>query len=100
MKKLSTESKKFFNTIKKAYKIEDHVSLAILEQASEALMRIRDAQKVIDEEGLVLTDRFGQKKNHPATVIERDSRNAFLKALNQLGVDVNSIPEEEDFFDI
>jgi phage terminase small subunit len=52
------------------------------------LDRLRQAQEIIDKDGPVIKDRFGVPKQHPATLLERDARNQFLRAWKQLGLDI------------
>jgi hypothetical protein len=60
----------------------------VLETALQAFDRMTEARKLIDQDGAVTSDRFGQLKVHPALVVERDSRYAMLAALKQLNLDL------------
>jgi hypothetical protein len=64
----------------------DHAGRVLLCLALESHGRMREAQEVIKREGLVA----GSKMN-PAIIVERDSRLAMLKALRQLGLDVEPV---------
>jgi P27 family predicted phage terminase small subunit len=88
---LSAEAKKMWREIQGEYQITDSGGLTILCTACEAFDRMRQAQKLIDTEGMVSADRFGQSKPHPAIVIERDSRGQMLAALKQLNLDLEPI---------
>jgi phage terminase small subunit len=59
---------------------------AVLAVACEALDRMRQAQRAIEQDGAYIDGRFG-KKAHPGLAIERDSRLAMLRALRELGLD-------------
>ena len=48
------------------------------------------ARKVLDAEGVTYTDRFGAPRARPEVGIERDSRLAFLRALRELGLDLEA----------
>jgi len=65
---------------------------AVLLTALEALDRMRQAQALLDADGLTVTDRYGTAKAHPAVTIERDSRTAFLRAMRELGLDLEAPP--------
>jgi len=52
---------------------------------------MRDAQALIKAEGMVISDRFGQKKQHPATIIERDAKQTLLRHWKALGLDLEPI---------
>jgi P27 family predicted phage terminase small subunit len=90
-KGLSSEANRWWASIRKEYDISDPGGLLILASACEAFDRMRQAQRRLRREGLTTTDRFGQRKVHPATVIERDSRAAMLGALKQLHLDLEPL---------
>ena len=70
------------------YRVLDAAGLAVLEQALRAFDRAEEARRLLDREGCVVKDRWGQVKLHPAASVERDARAAFLSALKQLGVEI------------
>ncbi|MBE7543781.1 MAG: hypothetical protein HS123_15590 [Solibacteraceae bacterium] len=70
------------------YTIDDTPGLLVLEATLEAFDRLRGAQKVLAEEGITLADRFGQPRQHPATMVERDARTALMRGLKALNLDV------------
>ena len=61
----------------------------ILVKAAEAHDRGEEARKILKTDGIVIADRFGTKKAHPAVAIERDARVAFMRAIRELGLDVD-----------
>lgn len=79
----------FYGAVLHQYGLDDDASLALLQAASEALDRIAAARAVIERDGEVILDRYGQPKVHPACALERDSRNSFLSAMRLLGLDPN-----------
>jgi len=87
-KGLSDEAAGFYARLAKEYGIIDAGGLALLGQACEALDRLRQAQAILVEEGIIYRDRFGQPHQHPASLSERDARNQLLKALSMLNLDV------------
>ena len=56
----------------------------VLRMAAEARDRYRQAKEELDRDGLTFLDRFGQRRLHPAHVVERDARSAFLMAVRSL----------------
>jgi P27 family predicted phage terminase small subunit len=90
-KHLSAESKKLWRSVLADYELEPRHE-AVLLAALEALDRMRQAQALIAAEGLTVLDRYGTAKAHPAVVIERDSRTAFLRAMRELGLDLDAPP--------
>jgi hypothetical protein len=63
----------------------------LLRTALEALDRLRAAQAETERDGVVLRDRWGQAKPHPACQIERDSRTGLLAALKALRLDIEPL---------
>lgn len=64
-------------------------ALAMLELGCSALVRWREARQVLDEEGLTLPGRWGERL-HPLVNVEKDSRIAALRALREL--DLEGVP--------
>jgi P27 family predicted phage terminase small subunit len=64
----------------------DADALPALVELCEALSRKIEAREVIERDGLIVKDRFGQDKAHPAISVERDSRLAVLRCLRVLGL--------------
>jgi P27 family predicted phage terminase small subunit len=85
---LSTESRDLWRRIVADYELERH-HLAILERACEALDRLRECQAAIAREGITVEGRFGPRP-HPAAPIEAQSRIAFLRAVRELGLDLEA----------
>lgn len=73
------------------YTIQDQAGLLLLQTGMEAYDRMHAAQALITKYGAVTTDRFGQLRSNPATVIERDSRAAMLSALKALNLDLEPL---------
>jgi len=64
----------------------DHAGRQLLCLALEAHQRMRQAQRALKRDGLVLKGRL-----NPVVIVERDSRLAMLKALRQLGLDLEPL---------
>ena len=90
-KGLSKEAQKWWKELEKEYQIEDQAGLLLLQTTCEAFDRMRSAQETIKKEGLQVTDRFGQKKAHPLTTVERDARSAMLQGLKALNLDLEPL---------
>ena len=69
------------------YAINDSAGLLLLEQGLRSFDRAEEARRLIDEQGSVVLDRFGQARQHPAAQIERDNRAAVVRTLAALGID-------------
>lgn len=85
---LSAESRAFWRSVTADFELERH-HLSILEVACEALDRMRQAQAAIKADGAYVSGRFGMRA-HPAIAVERDSRLAHLRALRELGLDLEA----------
>ena len=88
-KHLSSASRKLWRSVLADYELERWHE-AVLQTALEALDRMRQAQAQLAEDGLTTVDRYGGVKAHPLFVVERDSRAAFLRAMRELGLDVEA----------
>jgi P27 family predicted phage terminase small subunit len=89
-KSLAADGRKLWASIVEAFDL-DPAALSILEAACLSQDRETAAMKAIKAEGMTTTDRYGRCKAHPAVLIERDSRAAKLKALKQLGLDLEPV---------
>jgi hypothetical protein len=86
--KITREGKKLKKSILAEFDIPDRGGLEILNRAIESFCRMREAEEIIDHEGLVVLNRFGEAREHPALNTERKARGQFLLALKQLNLDV------------
>lgn len=82
--RLSTEAQQLWDRIMADYQIADQAGQLVLQAGLEAFDRLRQAQALLEADGLIVTDRYGQRKAHPATAIERDCRSAVLAAFRLL----------------
>lgn len=88
---LSAEAKKVWRDLLAEYQIDDVAGLRILRTALESFDRAAEARRQIDNEGLTVLDRWGQKKAHPLLAVERDNRAAFLAGLKALNLDIEPL---------
>ena len=88
---LSPTGKKLWRAILAEWPITDSVHLAVLRTALESLDRADRCRAIVDREGEVIKDRFGQAKPHPLLAAERDARSSFLQAVKTLGLDPTQI---------
>jgi P27 family predicted phage terminase small subunit len=82
---LSAEARSWWRKICSGWQLDD-AGYLILQGGLECFMRMREAQVMLLKEGIVVTDRFGQLKAHPATIVERDSKAGLLRALRALNL--------------
>ncbi len=63
--------------------------------ACQALDRLRQAQAILSRDGIVVRDRWGQLKSHPASTIEREARSGLLMALKAMNLDLESLDTDD-----
>lgn len=85
---LSEPSRAFWRSVVADFELEVH-HLAILQAACEARDRMDEARARIDADGPYTEGRFGMRA-HPAIAVERDSRTAMLRAVRELGLDLEA----------
>jgi len=66
------------------YQIDDAASISLLATAMEAHMRMRHARERIALDGEVVKNRFNELRAHPSVAVERDARDAYLRAMRAL----------------
>lgn len=89
---LSRRARKLWRAIRGEWVLEDH-HVHLLTHACEAFDRATEAREIVEAEGAVYEDRFGQPKDHPAVKIERDSRREFRKTLRELNLDDETVAD-------
>lgn len=90
-KHLSRKAKKIYRDLVDEYAIVDVAGLEILKTALESYDRAQSAREQIDNDGMTVTDRYGQIKPHPLLANERDSRAGFLAAMKNLNLDIEPL---------
>ena len=81
---LKAEARSMWERLLADYQLEDAAAQALLRAACEAFQRAQEARRILDRDGAIVKDRFGQLKAHPAAAVERDSRTAMIAALRAL----------------
>jgi hypothetical protein len=89
---LGPAGKKLWKAVHAAYVIEDPDRREKLAIACRSLDDEAAAAEVIERDGRYIAGRFGCKE-HPAGKVLRDSRIVFLRALRELGLDVEGVVE-------
>jgi len=87
---LSKEAKKWWVKIVSTWRFDD-AGLLILQGGLECFDRQRQAQAILARDGITFVDRFGQIRQHPATLIERDAKAGVLRALKALNLDIEGV---------
>ncbi len=89
--KLTAEARRLRKKYLADFDFSDQAGQDTLDRAMEAFCRMRQAETILEKEGLVTTNRFGECREHPMVSVERKSRQQFLDALRRLNLDV--LPE-------
>ena len=79
------ESRRIWKEITREYQLEIS-SQRILQGALETHQRVRALEVIVEAEGVIIEDRWKQKKVHPAALLVRDLKGAYMKALRSLGL--------------
>ena len=88
---LSEPAKKWYRRLLAEFEIRDDAGRLLLETAMRAFDRGESARALLERDGVVITDRWGQSKPHPAAAIERDARSGMLAAMRALNLDVEPL---------
>jgi P27 family predicted phage terminase small subunit len=81
---------RLWSAITTEYELEP-AALEILALACEAYSRSRQAGAILDRDGLMSCNRFGDVHEHPAVKAERDARGQCLVALKMLGLTLEPV---------
>jgi P27 family predicted phage terminase small subunit len=83
---LSSEAANWWTAIVSEFELLP-ADLKVLQAAAESWDRAQQARQEVEADGLTVEDRWGQKKQHPAVNVERDSRAAFVRCVRELRLD-------------
>lgn len=72
------------------FELDEHDRI-ILAAACEAADRAAEAKAAVDRDGITIEGRYGPRA-HPAIAIERDARLAMLRAIRELGLNLETTP--------
>jgi len=82
-KHLRAPTAAWFRRVVAGYDLDEH-HVRLLTLAGEAFDRASEARELVEAEGIVFSNRFGELRAHPAVAIERDSRIGFARLVRQL----------------
>ena len=86
----SAEAKKWRRDLMASYEIEkgDAAAQVLIMTVMESFDEMRAAQRLVEQHGQLIADRFQQLKVNPAVLVLRDSRLSMMRALRLLNLDV------------
>lgn len=90
-KDLTPGARKIFKEIAEEYGIDDPAGMRILYAGCMAWERAVKAREQIDADGMMIEDRWKQRKPHPLLAAERDARAQFLAAMKALNLDLEPL---------
>lgn len=85
---LNEPGKRFWKKVLSEYQLEEAHDLERLSQACGCLDEISESEKVVEEAGRFILDRFKQVKEHPASKAIRDNKVLFCRILRELALDI------------
>ena len=91
-KHLRKDTATWWAEVLEQFELDSH-HVRLLTKACESWDRSEQARELLAQDGLIIEDRFGSKKAHPAVAIERDSRLAFCRCTREIGLDVSPASE-------
>lgn len=83
-KHLNAAGRNLYQRLCLEFELEGEDSLTLATLAAEAADRETQCRRKIRDEGLTITDRFGQPKAHPALAVEHKARTQLAAILAQL----------------
>lgn len=76
------------------YELNDAGAVEVLTAGLHAFDTMRSAEALIRSQGVVVLDRYGTPKAHPAVDIARTARSQWLQALRMLGLHAEDAGDE------
>ena len=92
---LTKATRHWWVSVVKGWHLEPH-HIRLLTLAAESFDRAAECRRVIQKEGLISKDRYGQPRLHPAADEERRAKALFASLLKQLNLDVGDPEAEEE----
>jgi len=84
---ISSEAREWWKKLTEAYVFADPDSIMLLQSIMSCFDRVNQARALVEKEGLVVHNRFGEAQPHPALRVENAARDAMHRALKQLGLE-------------
>jgi len=88
-KDLKKTGRAFWKRVLTEYQLEEAHDLQRLQMAARCLDDIDDAEKKIETDGMFVTDRYGQIKEHSAGKVQRENRIIFCRIIRELALDLS-----------
>ena len=85
---LSAEAKGWWKKIVNEFEVDDPAGFLLLDCAMRSFDDMQAARAILQRDGLTITDRWNQQRQHPASLVLRDSRNLMLRSLKAMNLDI------------
>jgi len=92
---LSQEAARLFRAIIAKFNVGDERGVHFLTIACEQLDRMRDAARIISDNGSVVKDRYGGLKQNPALLVEARAQKLHIAALREAIAPGQHVPVAE-----
>jgi phage terminase small subunit len=89
--KLSVDAAKMYKKLASEWSISDVAGKFMLERAMECYDEMQNARRVLEAEGEIVLDRWGQKGLHPMVQREKEARAHLLQFFKALNLDLASL---------
>jgi phage terminase small subunit len=87
---LKTAGRKFWRSTQSTIPLSDPHDAERLHQACCCLDEIEEAKQTVQKEGRYISDRFQQRREHPAAKTIRDATTLFCRIVRDLGLDLTT----------
>ena len=91
-KHLQIKTRRWWQNVAKAHKLTA-AQCHLLTLAGEAWDRSAQARCILEQDGLIFLDRFGQPRPRPEVNIEKDAKLLFARLLRELQISNENLPE-------
>jgi P27 family predicted phage terminase small subunit len=91
---LSQPARRIWKRINQGW-ILDVGALIVLEQSLRHFDRAEEAKRLVEEQGMMITDDKGRLKENPLVAIERKSRDSMVRCLKYLHLDLEPLGEKK-----
>lgn len=88
---LTPAARRWYRAVTASFEVPAH-HLHNLAGAALALDRAAECRRLVDAEGVVMLDRFGRPKEHPAAIAERGYLIVHARLLREAGLDLQAVP--------
>ena len=86
------KTRRWWQSVAKAHKLTE-AQRHLLTLAGETWDRSTQARRILEQDGLIFLDRFGQPRPRPEVTIEKDAKLLFARLMRELQAGGENLPE-------